>query len=238
VPTSVSRIHNWRQAIVRQVNLICLYRSCSLFHFKYFSAKNIILSRLPSAITCLDLDLPFFSEDFALPFNMQTAQEIADIDISALLIIAIDIGHGRSVPLWFEVGVAIWGHEGPPPSNKKKLISTQNFCVGERLFWREATKKFEFGNSKLIRPDELEPALKSIISSRKFALVFHSCRLDLEFLQHLQINLELDYLFDTFYSANKMIGSSQSFRLGDLAKYFGCLDIPQPAKFCKSQTIL
>jgi hypothetical protein len=170
---------------------------------------------------------------------MQIIREISDIEISDLLIIAIDIEHGRSDPLRFEVGVAVLDTNTLNTSTgEREIISTRNFRVGERLYWRDATKKFKFGNSELIRPDELEPALKSIISNRKFALVFHDRRLDLEFLERLQINFEPDYLFDTLYSANKMIGSSQSFRLGDLAKHFGCLDIPQPAKFCKPQTIL
>jgi hypothetical protein len=165
---------------------------------------------------------------------MQIIREIADIETSDLLIIAIDIEHRKSDLLRFEVGVAVLDTRDLQTSTRQEnLISTRSFCVEGRL-WRDVTNKFKFGNGELIRPDELEPALKNITSNRKFALVFHDRRLDLEFLEHLQINLEPDYLFDT----NEMIGSSQSLRLGDLAKHFGCLDIPQPTKCCKPQTIV
>ncbi|KAE8450383.1 hypothetical protein EG329_006457 [Mollisiaceae sp. DMI_Dod_QoI] len=163
---------------------------------------------------------------------MQIIHEITDIDISNLLIIAIDIEHGKSDLLRFEVGVAVLDTSKlHTVTRKKKLILTRSFCVGERLFRRDVTKKFKFGMSELIRLDELEPALKSVVSNRKFALVFHDRRLDVEFLERLQVNLKPDYLFDTSYSAKKMLGSTQSLRLADLAKHFVGLDIPQPAKF-------
>jgi hypothetical protein len=136
------------------------------------------------------------------------------------------------------VGVAVLDTKDLHTSTRKeKLISTRSFCVGERLFWRDVTNKYKFGNSELIRPDELEPPLKSIISNQKFALIFHDRHHDIKFLEHLQINLRPNYLFDTSYSTEEMMGSSQSLRLGDLAKHFRCLDIPQPTKFCKPQTI-
>jgi hypothetical protein len=169
---------------------------------------------------------------------VQIIREIADIEISNLLIIAIDIEHGKSDPLRFELGVAVLdARDLHKPKRKEKLISTRSFCVGERFFWRDITNKFKFGNSELIRPDELEPALKSIISNRKFALVFHERHRDIKFLKHLQINLEPDYLFDTSYSAKEMMGPSRSLGLADLATHFGCFDTPKPAKFCKPQTI-
>jgi hypothetical protein len=139
--------------------------------------------------------------------------------------------------LRFEIGVAVLDTSNLRTSVWKKLISTQSFCVEEQLLWRDVTKKFKFRNSELIQPDELEPELKYIILNQKFALVFHHRRVDVKFLERLQINLGLDYLFDTSYSAEEMIGSSQNLRLSDLAKHCRCLDIPQPAKFCKPQTV-
>jgi hypothetical protein len=124
---------------------------------------------------------------------MQIIREIADIEISDLLIIAIDIEHRKSDPLRFEVGVAVLDTRDLHISTRQEnLISTRSFCVGEQIFWRDVTNKSNFWNGELIRPDELEPALKSITSNRKFALVFHDRRLDLEFLEHLQTNLEPD----------------------------------------------
>ena len=51
---------------------------------------------------------------------MQIIREIADIEISDLLIIAIDIEHGRPDPLRLEVGVAVLDTSNLHTNKKKE----------------------------------------------------------------------------------------------------------------------
>jgi len=180
---------------------------------------------------------------------MLSIQKIPNIDLDNLLIISLDIEHGNPdrKPFQYEVGVSVFDtldrhtfvpHTLPTEHQRQlhKLITTRNFIVSEQLSLQglQYATKFKFGLSEAIKPQELEPILRSIISDRKFCLVFHSHTRDIQFLERLKINihLEAEYVFDTDSATRelfpKWLYRPMRYRLQDLAK-----NLIVPEDFCK-----
>jgi hypothetical protein len=80
---------------------------------------------------------------------------------------------------------------------KEDLLQTRNFCIGPSRYCSKATRRFLFGQSEAVDPDQIKGKMESLVSDRDVVLVVHDGHHDFWLLKELNINLQLVAILDT-----------------------------------------
>ncbi|CRG86385.1 hypothetical protein PISL3812_03391 [Talaromyces islandicus] len=116
------------------------------------------------------------------------------------LLVAIDFENLSNVQLGFsgreecQIGLALFDPEEAlslKESDSELPITTYNFVTGNASYSNKAAKKFLFGETKKIRPQEVTECLSNILSrSKEIILVGHAVENDIDCLEALGFDYE------------------------------------------------
>jgi hypothetical protein len=105
---------------------------------------------------------------------------------------------------------------------QQDLLQTRNFCVGPSGYCSKASRRFLFGQSETVNPDQIKTQIKDIIYNRDVVLVVHSGSQDLWFLKELNIDLKPVPILDTQKAAQHPLQLYRRCSLQDLLVTLDC----------------
>jgi hypothetical protein len=139
-----------------------------------------------------------------LPVNQPLAlskecRELPNTSMKDVVFLSLDtenISAGQ-IPLatQFQVGISILDTraiQNPLVSiQEDNLLRTQNYCVGPTGYCSKAARRFLFGQSETVNPDQIKEKIESLVIDRDVVLVVYEGHNDLWLLNELKIKVEL-----------------------------------------------
>lgn len=142
--------------------------------------------------------------------TVTACRELPSTLMKDVLFLAFDTENIRKgqIPLvkQFQVGISILdtrvlqdhlSSQSLATVRNEDLLRTRNFCVGPLGYCSKATRRFLFGQSEAVDPDQIKGKIESLVFDRDVVLVVHDGQNDFWLLKELNINLQPVAILDT-----------------------------------------
>jgi hypothetical protein len=175
-----------------------------------------------------------------LPVNQRPAlskecRELPNTSIKDVVFLSLDTENIRAgqIPLvkHFQVGISILDaralHNIIPSRplvfiQEDNLLRTQNYCVGPTGYCSKAARRFLFGQSETVCPDQIKEKIESLVVNRDVVLVVYDGYNDLWLLNELKVKLEPVAIVDPQKAAYNILQLQYQKSLNDLLIEMDC----------------